>query len=89
MRVDERGREDQPCAVDHPVPVGVEARPELGDRAGVDAHVADGVEPLRRVEYPRAADNEIILAAVLAEQHHATSSGSGVFTGTGPVVSRS
>ena len=89
MRVDERGREDQPGAVDHPVLVGVQARPELGDRAAVDAHVADRVEPLRRVEYSRAANEHVSLAAALRPEHQATSSGSGVFTGTGPVVSRS
>ena len=89
MRVDEGRREHEARALDDAVLVGVEARPELGDRPAVDAHVADGVDAFRGVEHPRAADHDVVLTSVPGEEHHATSSGSPALTGTGPVVSRS
>ena len=88
MRVDEGRGEHEPGAVDHAVAVRVETGTDRADRSAVDPYVADRVEALDRVEDARAAHDQI-LAAVLAIQHHATSSGSAAATGTGPVVSRS
>ena len=55
--------------------------------AFVDPHVEDRVDPLRRVEHARAADDEVVARPLLHPQHHATSTA--VSTSTGPVVSRS
>jgi hypothetical protein len=81
VRVDERRRKDPPRRFDHPVPVRVDAVPELGDHTGVEAHVEHAVDALDGIDDPRAADDEARGA------HHATSTV--VSTATGPVVSRS
>ena len=89
MRVDEGRREHEAGAVDHAVAVRVEPLAERCDRALVDADVEHRVHALGRVEHARAAHDQVVLAAVLAIEHQATSSGSAASTGTGPVVSRS
>ena len=89
VRVDERGREDQARAVHDAVPVGVHLRPDLRDEARVGAHVEERVRPLHRVDDARAADDEVVEAAVLREKHHATSTAATAWTPTGPPVSRS
>ena len=54
MRVDEGRRQHEAGTVEHTVPVGGEARAQLGDRAAVDLHVdlrvdaSRGREPGRR-----------------------------------------
>ena len=60
-----------------------------GDHALVDPDVEHRVHALDRVEHARAANDQVVLAPVLAVEHQATSSGSAASTGTGPVVSRS
>jgi hypothetical protein len=54
------------------VAVRVERVAELRDRAAVDADVEHRVDALDRVEHARAADDEVV-AAALADEHHATS----------------
>ncbi len=66
-----------------------EVRSELGDHAVVDLHVDLPVDALDRIEHPRAADDEVLLRALLDVQHHATSTGTSAVTAFGPVVSRS
>ena len=88
--VDERRREHETLGVDHPVAVRRQTRPELGDRARVDADVQHRVEAFRSVDHARLADDEILLA-LLAEQHYAApiSCRAAAWTPTGPWVSRS
>ena len=87
--IDEGRGEHEAVAVDDAVAVRVDGRPELGDDAIVDANVEPAVDALDRIEHPRAADDEVVLAAIPSEQHHATSSATAAATGTGPCVSRS
>jgi hypothetical protein len=89
VRVDEGGREHEPGRVEHAVPVRRQARTELGDDARVDLDVDLRVDPFRRVEHACTPDEQILLGAILDEEHHATSTGRAASTGTGPVVSRS
>jgi hypothetical protein len=89
VRVDERRCEYQPLAVDHTVRIGLEPRPELGDRPVVDADVQDGVDRSNGIEDAGAADDQVVLLRVPGLQHHATSCRSATLTPTGPVVSRS
>src|SRR5262249_44363116 len=89
VRVDERGREDEALRLDDTVRVRLEVGPERRDDAVVDAEVRDGVHSLRRVDDPRAADDDVLVRRVLAEQHHATSTGSPTCTGAGEPTSRS
>ncbi len=89
VRVDERGREHQPGAVDDAVVVRVEPGADLRDHAAVDAHVDDVVDSLSRVENARAPDDEALSRGVLDEQHQATSIAASDSTATGPWVSRS
>ena len=55
----------------------------------VELAEADGAGSREEVEHPGAADNEVLLRAVLHVQHHATSTGTSAVTAFGPVVSRS
>ena len=89
VRVDERGREHEPGALDHLVRVLREVRAELRDHAVVDPHVDLRVDALDRVEHPRASHDQVLLRCGLGEQHHATPIGTSASTGLGPVVSRS
>ena len=57
--------------------------------AFVDPHVEGRVDPLRRIDDPRAADHEVVLACAPGEEHHATSTAAAAWTPTGPLVSRS
>ena len=67
VRVDERGREHEPPPLDDAVPVRADVEPDLGDHAGVDADVEQVVDALARVDHARAADDEVVLVAVLAD----------------------
>jgi hypothetical protein len=89
VRVDEGRREHEPGAVDHLVPVRREVRAELCDHPVVDLDVDLSVDALDRVERAGAADEQVLLRAVLDVQHHATSTGTSAVTAFGPVVSRS
>jgi hypothetical protein len=89
VRVDEGRREHEPGAVDHAVAVCVKTLAKRGDDASVHTDVEHRVHALDRVEHPRTSDDQVVVAAVLAVEHQATSSGSAASTGTGPVVSRS
>jgi hypothetical protein len=90
VRVDERRREHEAGRFDHLVLVGVEARPELRDRAGVDADVDGAVRPLGGVDHARAADDDVRRRGLLLEEHQATSwMCATLATLTGPCVSRS
>jgi hypothetical protein len=89
VRVDERRRQEEPVGVDHTVSVRVEPGAELGDCAAVDADIEDGVDPIDRVEYAGAADDQVLARRLFREEHYATSWSSATLTPTGPVVSRS
>jgi len=58
----------------------------LRDRAGVDPHLEERVDPLDRIEHARAADHEIGARKPLLPQHHATSAAASACTPTGPPV---
>ena len=90
VRVDERRREHEPLTVDDAVGIRLEGGAELRDRAAVDADVENGIDPRGVVDHVRAADYEVI-AALLAEQHHAApiSCTAAAWTPAGPCVSRS
>src|SRR4029077_14710189 len=88
VRVDECGREHETTPLDDTVAVRVHVQPDPGDHAPVHAHVQQLVDPERRVDHPRAADDQVI-SALPPEQHHATSSATWATTSTGPRVSRS
>jgi hypothetical protein len=90
VRIDECGREYEALPVDDAVRVRLEVRPQLGDRAALDADVEHHVHARSRVEHVRTADDEIV-AALLAEQHHAApiSCRAAAWTPAGPCVSRS
>ena len=89
VRVDERGREHEPGPVDDAMAVGVDALADGGDRARVDPHVEDRVDPSRRVDHARAADDEVLAGPVLDPEHHATSAAASSRTPAGPPVSTS
>src|SRR5437588_8493994 len=89
VRVDERGREHEARAVDDAVLVRVESLADRRDRAGVNAHVEDGVDPLHRVEHAGAAHDDVLSGTILDVQHHATSAAASARTPTGPPVSTS
>ena len=89
VRVDERRREHEPGSVDDAVTVGVDALADGSDRARVDPHVEDRVDPSRRIDHPRAAHDEVVAGPFLDPQHHATSAAASARTPTGPPVSTS
>ena len=66
-----------------------QVRAQLGDDALVDPDVHPVIDAFDRVEHAGVADDEILLACVSCEQHHATSIGTSALTGFGPLVSRS
>src|SRR5262249_60934256 len=90
VRVDDRRGEPEALAVDHAMLVRREVRAELRDDARVDPDIQKRVDPLGRVDYARAADDEILVAC-LSEQHHAApiSCRAAAWTPAGPWVSRS
>ena len=90
VRVDERRREHEPAGFDDPVGVRLQIRSELRDHAAVDADVERGIDILGGIDHARAANDEIV-AALLAEQHHAApiSCRAPAWTPVGPCVSRS
>ncbi len=68
VHVDEAGSDDRACGVDDlgvaEAPVGrFEVFADLGDHAVLDAHVADRVEPLRRIDDAAAADQQVHASA--------------------------
>ena len=65
VRVDERRREQQSLSLDDSMGVRVEAGPELGDRAAVDADVEDGVDLRARIEDTGAADDQVFAGRIL------------------------
>ncbi len=71
VRVDECGREHETAPLDDTVAVRVHVQPDLGDHAPVHAHVQQLVDPERRVDHPRAADDQVI-SALPPEQHTPT-----------------
>ena len=83
--------EQQPVRLDDPVLVRVEPGADLGDRARVDPDVEPGVDALGGVEHARAANDDVVLPAVLRVEHQATpiSCRSAALTPVGPWVSRS
>ena len=89
VRVDERGREHEPGAVDDAVPVRVERRAELRrSRRRRSGRRAARRRP-RRVEHARAADDEVVAGASLPTSITRPLDRGGVSTPTGPSVSRS
>ena len=59
VRVDEGGRKDEPVGLEDAVLVCVDLLGDLGDRPVVDAHLEPRVDPLHRIQYARAADDDV------------------------------
>ena len=74
MRVDERGRQDEPLPFHDPVAVDRQVLADLGDDPAVDADVQRRVELRRRVDHAGAANHEVGLLLVGNVEHHATAS---------------
>jgi hypothetical protein len=89
VRVDERRREHEARRVDQAVAVRVEPDADLRHHAAVHADVDHRVDALAGIDHARAADDDVVLGAVRADEHHATSWISATLTPTGPCVSRS
>ena len=59
MHVDEARRNDRAARFDHTRIGRVEVLADRGDETVLDQHVADGVDPLQRVDQPAAADQRL------------------------------
>ena len=89
MRIDERRREHEACAVDDPVAVDVQAGTDRRDRAAVDADVDDLVDAFGRIEDAGAANDEVVGAVTSYEDAASCDPHRVSRPRPGPLVSRS